>query len=626
MLKKWFATPERRPPAQRGLRRDRPHNPLAPILRDLVVGRAVVCRFEVGRDTPPPSPPSQSPCPSAHETQDTDDAASACSDLSTASEASLHAMGCTESTQQQAAPQPLPQPKETAFVDACGMSSHSNADSAVHPGAETGCSPLSPPECAPPEFVAEGCAQHNAQRPVLSQREIFAVEVAETDSRRDLRWAFRPKVLNIVLRRLPYTGAELVRFSLYRGCAEERESLVRAVMGTHYPAHRTLLRRLREAHTRSTLAQMVRGGVKFPQRGQSPLLETRRTDRLVGAFVGLVCGDCLGAPLEFKPVRYEWDPRDASVVHDMNHVSEKLGSRFNLKGGQWTDDTSMALCVADSLLERRGFDALDMKLRFALWWLTGYNNPFGSDTSRENKTSIGLGGNISHSFVEFLRDGYAYTRQGTRNTSGNGSIMRNAPIALYYHRDPQTAGTVAKLQSLTTHKGDEAAELCRLLTHIIIACSSHPSADPENVKRAILADLGVSFAAQVPSVQALCDSRMEGRQMDRDWNWKSAAYRYSPTRSAQQPGYIGSYAMDAMAMALNIVWRTTSFESALLRSANMCGDADTVSAVVGQIAGAIYGLQGVPRDYLTTIMQWDNGGDVLLRAWRLVKSGDSEDY
>lgn len=77
---------------------------------------------------------------------------------------------------------------------------------------------------------------------------------------------------------------------------------------------------------------------------------------------------------------------------------------------------------------------------------------------------------------------------------------------------------------------------------------------------------------------------------DRNWNWKSADYTYSPCRNKQQPGYIGSYCMDALSMALHTVWHTNSFKQCALWNANMGGDCDTVGAIAGQIAGAIYGI------------------------------------
>lgn len=79
-------------------------------------------------------------------------------------------------------------------------------------------------------------------------------------------------------------------------------------------------------------------------------------------------------------------------------------------------------------------------------------------------------------------------------------------------------------------------------------------------------------------------------ETDRNWQWKNKEWTYSETRAKQQPGYIGSYCMDGMCMALHIAYHTSSFLEAALWAVNMGGDCDTVGAVVGQIAGSMYGI------------------------------------
>lgn len=115
---------------------------------------------------------------------------------------------------------------------------------------------------------------------------------------------------------------------------------------------------------------------------------------------------------------------------------------------------------------------------------------------------------------------------------------------------------------------------------------------------------------------------------DRDWNWERSDFQFSPSRAADQPDYIGSYAMDAMAMSLHCLNSTTSARQALLRAANLRGDADTVAAVVGQLVGAVYGVGaraelqgGLPMDWVDKVQQWDSGGSIALRAYKLFQMG-----
>ena len=96
-----------------------------------------------------------------------------------------------------------------------------------------------------------------------------------------------------------------------------------------------------------------------------------------------------------------------------------------------------------------------------------------------------------------------------------------------------------------------------------------------------------------------------------------AEHQYSPGRAAAQPGYVGSYAMDATAMALHCVWVTDSAKDALLLAANHRGDADSVAAVTGALCGALYGAAALPHDWVMAVQRWDGGGSIAERALRL---------
>ena len=123
-------------------------------------------------------------------------------------------------------------------------------------------------------------------------------------------------------------------------------------------------------------------------------------DRAVGAMLGMAVGDALGAPVEFQPVQYA----RLDVVTGMGAPGSVQGG-FGLRPGQYTDDTSMGLCLADSLLSRNGvLDNYDLMLRFVSWWFFGYNNAFAEDPDGA-RPSVGLGGLIKQSFIRFLRRG-----------------------------------------------------------------------------------------------------------------------------------------------------------------------------------------------------------------------------
>eukprot|EP01121_Diplochlamys_sp_Union-15-3_P021758 TRINITY_DN898_c0_g1_i4.p1 TRINITY_DN898_c0_g1~~TRINITY_DN898_c0_g1_i4.p1 ORF type:complete len:203 (-),score=36.76 TRINITY_DN898_c0_g1_i4:67-675(-) len=196
--------------------------------------------------------------------------------------------------------------------------------------------------------------------------------------------------------------------------------------------------------------------------------------------------------------------------------------------------------------------------------------------------------------------------------------MRLAPVPLYYHNDIKQAEEIAYKQSKTTHKGEEAAECSRLLAHCIV------TAIHGDGTKQFLNKLPETFKSPLYSVTCLAASECEKEHEenvklkleDRRWNWKLPNFRYSENRARSQPGYVGSYAMDALAMALHCVYTTDSITEALLKCANIRGDADTVCAVTGQIAGAIYGASKIPKIWIQILQQWDNG-DIALKAYKL---------
>eukprot|EP00056_Hartaetosiga_gracilis_P010685 m.159246 g.159246 ORF g.159246 m.159246 type:complete len:487 (-) comp13366_c4_seq3:4032-5492(-) len=341
-------------------------------------------------------------------------------------------------------------------------------------------------------------------------------------------------------------------------------------------------------------------------------------DRALGAVLGMIMGDALGAPLEFSPVCY-----GKTFVKGFDDVkiwhNTKRFNKFHLKPGQWTDDGSMGLCLIDSLLLHEEFDPLDLRLRFLNWWELGYNNAFGHDVVP--RRSIGLGGSIGASLSEFTYkdldkfplEKRTATRAGSRKTSGNGSIMRmcGVPIRFAKSNDVDTALDVAYKQSKTTHQGDEAAECVRLMTLLIMRAINHESNDPNVIKKEIYSD--IEFSSPLYSVMCLAKSKNEeeheeNQSMDlreRQWDWKNEDFRFAETRAMMQPGYIGSYSMDGLAMALHCVWTCDTFTATILKAVNMCGDADTVGSIAGQLAGSLYGRSAAPEKWRQTILHWD---------------------
>ena len=325
-----------------------------------------------------------------------------------------------------------------------------------------------------------------------------------------------------------------------------------------------------------------------------------REKKSIGSMMGMAIGDAMGSTYEFENVVYDKE--------DLFNMDRENEGNFDLEPGQWTDDTSMGLCIADSLLVNNGeLDAHDLMHRFLAWNIGGYNNSFrfNEQNGLKPRHSIGLGGNISMALYRYPIHKEPETKAGNKNTSGNGSIMRNAAIPICFYYDINLACEMARKQSLTTHQGLEAMECCSLLTYIIVNILNGGEL------KKILDELGENFKTDIESVKSLAKS-----EPNTDWDWKKENYRYNEERAKQQPGYIGSYAMDNMCMSLHIVYYTNSFEKAIVKAVNLRGDSDSVASVVGQIAGAYYPIEDIPGDWIEKINKWDNE-EIALRGYML---------
>ena len=170
-----------------------------------------------------------------------------------------------------------------------------------------------------------------------------------------------------------------------------------------------------------------------PQATKLPLLH----DRFDGALLGLASGDALGTTVEFKE-RGSFEPLTGIVG----------GGPFHLEPGQWTDDTSMALCLADSLLECRGMDLNDQASRYVRWWREGYNSV--------NGRCFDIGNTVRSALSSFNLDGNPYSGSSDAYSAGNGSIMRLAPVPMFYANDIAKAVAASRESSRKSTRGKPA--------------------------------------------------------------------------------------------------------------------------------------------------------------------------
>lgn len=274
-------------------------------------------------------------------------------------------------------------------------------------------------------------------------------------------------------------------------------------------------------------------------------------DKFVGALLGLACGDAVGTTVEFKP-RGSFEP-----VTGMTG-----GGPFGLKPGQWTDDTSMALCLAESLVEKSAFDPADQMNRYLNWWKNGYFSATGE--------CFDIGGTTRAGLAAYQQTGNPYAGLTHSTSAGNGSLMRLVPVVLFGFRTPELIAQLAADSSRTTHGAEEAVESCQLLALVIYqALLGTPKSD-------ILPAVRYSFQQQ--KVQALAN----GDFLEKTYE-----------------GIVGSgYCIQSLEAALWCFFNTNSFEEAVLAAVNLGDDADTTGAIVGQLAGAFYGASAIPAEWL----------------------------
>lgn len=291
------------------------------------------------------------------------------------------------------------------------------------------------------------------------------------------------------------------------------------------------------------------------------------TDRARGALLGLAVGDALGAPVEFCQ-RGRFEPL----------TGLRTGGKFQMRLGEWTDDTAMALCLADSLIASNGFDALDQMERYWRWGNEGYNS------TRDR--AFGVGKTVAKAMAKFLKTGEPFSGSIDPKSAGNGSIMRLAPIVLFHLNDREGAIYFAGESSRTTHQATEAIEACQLLAQLLLTCV-HRRTDKSHLFDALDSNLSS------PALQAL----VERHYMEK-----------------QEPDIKGSgYVVESLEAALWAFETTSSFEQAVLAAANLGDDSDTTAAVCGQIAGAYYGYSAIPDAWL----------EVLFEHGRLLETADA---
>jgi ADP-ribosyl-[dinitrogen reductase] hydrolase len=317
-------------------------------------------------------------------------------------------------------------------------------------------------------------------------------------------------------------------------------------------------------------------------------------NRMIGSLIGLAIGDALGASVEFRPQQYL----------AANPVSKMVGGgTWGLEVGKWTDDTSMALCLAASLIAEVDFNPYDQMVRYKWWNRHGYLSSTGHcfDIGQATRQSINKFTNRQKTLKlhyrcrsEYEVDTLAWdsvqrvsdfdVHCGDEDAAGNGALMRLAPVPLFYFKTPTVAIEYAGRSASLTHANQKAIDACRYYAALIVAAlHNYPKED-------LLNNNFYSKHKDWFGEHALHDDII---QISR------GSYKKDKNKGGYEQGIRGKgYIVHALEAALWAFWSHDSFEAGALAAVNLGDDTDTTAAIYGQLAGAHYGYKSIPKDWV----------------------------
>lgn len=285
-------------------------------------------------------------------------------------------------------------------------------------------------------------------------------------------------------------------------------------------------------------------------------------DQFRGCSLGLATGDALGTTLEFQPT---------GSVNPLNDMVG--GGPFGLAPGQWTDDTAMALCLAESLIQCQGFNLSDQMDRYIRWFRTGYL----SSTGR----CFDIGNTIQAALIYYERSGDPISGSTDPDSAGNGSLMRLAPVPMFFAGHPFEAPEKSGISSQTTHGARAAVDACRFFGGLIAGALEGVS------KEELLSERYCpqkDYWQDQPLVEEI------------DQIARGSFTRKQPPEIKGTGNVVAS-----LEAALWAFYHSNSFLDGCLLGVNLGDDADPTGAVYGQLAGAYYGLEAIPQTWRSKI-------------------------
>lgn len=299
------------------------------------------------------------------------------------------------------------------------------------------------------------------------------------------------------------------------------------------------------------------------------------TDRIAGALYGVAIGDALGAPLEFMSAK--------QIAQKYGYVTDMIGGGWlSVKPGETTDDTAMTLAVAEGIIENPDDPIPAIGERFIRWAESGPKD-IGGTCIRSICRAAGFAEKAERkrpTESEWYRSAKLTSQENHDRSGGNGALMRAVYPALYY-QSAMTAEYVTIWQGRMTHDAAESTEACQLYSNvinylIIEAKSGRDSCDRQVEK------IGEILEPTRYNMVAIAE--------------KNSCGGLNPT----------GYVVDSLECAIFAFLRfSANFEEAVIYAANLGGDADTIAAICGGLAGAYYGFKEIPHRWVDALTKSD---------------------
>lgn len=319
-------------------------------------------------------------------------------------------------------------------------------------------------------------------------------------------------------------------------------------------------------------------------------------------LVGLAVGDALGAPVEFLP-----EPSDVHIAR-MGDKIEHFHTNYRAPKGVWTDDTEMALCLADSLLECRGYDSYDVMKRYLAWVDEGYR-------TYDGRPAMDVGGQTLRAIRDFERQPVVFEND-TTDSAGNGAIMRLAPVVIantYTNKKYPNLKEGYQKGSLTVEpegSGEyiEPDDIEPTLKMAVLSCRETHNSIAAEATTALFATMLYCALHGLPKNQiaTYCSRWIRDEDYDRFWleNIDNLIGR-ALEEGREKLCNLGGYIVDAFTIALWGLMNFDNFKDGMMAVIRLGGDTDTNAACYGQLAGAYYGFEAIPEEWRKEVYHSD---------------------